>query len=72
MPRSRLCLLGLFIHIISGTLKERLTTDLMLSKFPVALGQGIPLLSRHVLAEVPIKSREKVNLKAKQRIEIAL
>ena len=68
MPRSRLCLLGLFIHIASVTLEKRLITDLMLSKFPVVLGQGIPLFSRHVVAEVPIKSRVKVDLKANQRI----
>ena len=72
MPRSCLCLLGLFIHITSVTLEKRLITDQMLSKFPVVLGQGIPLFSRHVVAEIPIKSREKVDLKANQRIEIAL
>ena len=44
----------------------------MLAKFPVVLGQGILLLSRHFLAEALIKSREKVDLKANQRIEIAL
>ena len=43
----------------------------MLANFPVVLGQGIVLSSRHVLAEVPIKSREKADLKANQRIEIA-
>ena len=71
MPRSRLCLLGLFIHITSVTLENRLITDLMLSKLPVVLGQGIRLLSRHVVAEIPIRFREKVDLKANQRIEIA-
>ena len=44
----------------------------MLAKFPVVLGQGILLLSRYVLAEAQTKSREKVDLKANQRIEIAL
>ena len=63
---------GLFGHITSVSLKKRLITDLMLAKFPVVLGQGILLFSRHVLAEAPIKSREKVDLKANQRIEIAL
>ena len=53
--------LGLFIYITSGTLEKSLITDLMLSNFPVVLGRGIPLFSRHVLAEVPIKSREKVD-----------
>ena len=72
MPRSRIYLLGLFGHITSVSLKKRLITDLMLAKFPVVLGQGILLFSRHVLAGVPIKSREKVDLKANQRIEIAL
>ena len=72
MPRSRLCLLGLFIHITSVTLEKRTTTDPMLSKFPVVLGQGIPLFGRHVVPEVPIKFREKVDLTANQRIEIAL
>ena len=44
----------------------------MLATFPMVLGQGIPLLSRHVFVEVPsIKSREKVDLKVNQRIEIA-
>ena len=44
----------------------------MLAKFPVVLGQGILLFNRHVLAEVSIKSGEKVDLTANQRIEIAL
>ena len=44
----------------------------MLAKFPVVLGQGILLLSRHALADALIKSQEKVDLKANQRIEIAL
>jgi len=43
-----------------------------LSTFPVVLGQGISLFSRNVLADVPIKAREKVDLKANQRIQIAL
>ena len=58
MPRSRLCRLGLLIHITNGILETRLITDLMLSKFPIVLDQRIPLLSRHVLADVPIKPRE--------------
>ena len=72
MPRLRVYLLGLFGHITSVSLWKRLITDLMLAKFPVVLGQGIALLSRHVLAEALIKSREKVDLKANERIEIAL
>ena len=71
VPRSCLCPLGLFIHITSVTLEKRLITDQMLSKFPVVLGQGIPLFSRDVVAEIPIRFREKVDLKANQRIEIA-
>ena len=59
-------------QLASGFLEKGLITDLILSKFPVFLGGGIPLFSRHILADIPSKSRQEVEFKAHQRIEIAL
>ena len=59
-------------QLASGFLEKGLITDLILSKFPVFLGGGISLFSRHILADIPSKSRQEVEFKAHQRIEIAL
>ena len=59
-------------QLASGFLDKGLITDLILSKFPVFLGGGISLFSRHILADIPSKSRQEVEFKAHQRIEIAL
>ena len=59
-------------QLASGVLEKVLITDLILSKFPMFLGGGIPLFSCHVLADIMRKSRQEVEFKAHQRIEIAL
>ncbi|MAK93683.1 MAG: hypothetical protein CMQ69_03615 [Gammaproteobacteria bacterium] len=59
-------------QLASGFLDKGLITDLILSKFPVVLGGGIPPFSRHVLADIPGKFWQEAEFKAHQRIEIAL
>ena len=44
-------------------LRKGLITDLILSKFPVFLGGGISLFSRHILADIQVNPGRKLNSK---------
>ena len=59
-------------QLASGFLERNLVTNLILTRFPLTLGQGIPLFSNHSLDSINARSRVEYPQKGYERIEIAI